>query len=67
MGVCVAAIVWDLKERSNPTRPYPFLTCAKTMSKMVPAAAVMMFLSDLYSKLDALVDEFGVWKVGLRQ
>ncbi|EFJ40224.1 guanylyl and adenylyl cyclase family member [Volvox carteri f. nagariensis] len=34
-----------------------------TMSKMVPAAAVMAFLSELYSKLDALVDQYGVWKV----
>ncbi|GIL93412.1 hypothetical protein Vretifemale_20814, partial [Volvox reticuliferus] len=33
------------------------------MSKMVPAAAVMSFLSELYSKLDALVDQYGVWKV----
>ncbi|PNH07687.1 Guanylate cyclase soluble subunit beta-2, partial [Tetrabaena socialis] len=34
-----------------------------TMSKMVSAAAVMGFLSELYSHLDALVDEYGVWKV----
>lgn len=33
------------------------------MSKQVPAAAVMAFLSELYSRLDALVDEHGVWKV----
>ncbi|GFR50063.1 hypothetical protein Agub_g12205 [Astrephomene gubernaculifera] len=33
------------------------------MSKLVPAAAVMSFLSELYSRLDALVDSYGVWKV----
>lgn len=34
-----------------------------SMSKSVPAASVMRFLSDLYSELDDLVDRHNVYKV----
>lgn len=33
------------------------------MSKKVPAAAVMVFLSQLYCIMDALVDRHGIFKV----